>query len=175
MAGAAGGLGAAIGAQALLWSPLVVFWGLRGTVLLPRSDRAVVVGVSALVGASAVLRAVPPEANWWAPAALVMVTGMAVAADGIARRARAVLLATVLLPTALAVAHTMRPFLPLAPAADPTARLHGWSRGAGAADAAGVGTYGVAAERCVYQATCDEMNKHFRMMDPHERGRPSEP
>jgi hypothetical protein len=127
------------------------------------------------VGASAVLRAVPPEPNWWAPAALVMVTGLGVAGDGIGRRARAVLLATVLLPTALAVAHTMRPFLPLASALDPTARLHGWSRGLGPADAAGVGTYGVAAERCVYQGSCDEMNNYFNTMGPNERGRPSEP
>src|SRR5262249_17865925 len=52
-AGAAlGALGAALSAQALLWSPAVMWLGLRGLGALPRPDRALVIGLSALVAVS---------------------------------------------------------------------------------------------------------------------------
>ncbi|MEO7327999.1 MAG: hypothetical protein ABI193_05440, partial [Minicystis sp.] len=60
------------------------------------------------------------------------------------------------------------PFLPLAERADPTARLHGWSHGPEPRTAPGIGPYGPAAERCVYQKDCDEIVSYFKQMNPHE-------
>ena len=74
------------------------------------------------------------------------------------------MLSTVVVPTALAAAHTLRPFLPIAPEQDPTARLHGWSGDTEPVSAAGVGPYGRAAERCVYRQQCDEIHRYFNRM-----------
>ena len=61
-------------AQALLWSPRGPLAGaLRALRALPVADRALVGGLTALVLASALVRGVPPEPNWWAPAALLVV------------------------------------------------------------------------------------------------------
>jgi hypothetical protein len=162
---------AAVTAQALLWSPAVLWHGARGLRVAPLPDRALVAGLSTLVLVSAVVRGVPPEPNWWAPAALVTIVAAAVSAGAVSFRARRALLASVLLPTAIAAAHTARPFLGLPARIDPTARLHGWSRGDGPEDAAGVGPYGAAAERCVYQAECKNILFYFDKMNHHERSR----
>jgi hypothetical protein len=165
---AAGALIAAVAAQAALWSPVVLWRGLSGLRALPSQDRALALGLSLAFVLSALARGIPPEPNWWAPAAIVMLVSFARTASELSPRARRAVLASVLVPTALAAAHTARPFLPLPPANDPTARLHGWSHGEGHADAAGTGTYGPAAERCVYQNTCDEISSHFNKMNLHE-------
>jgi hypothetical protein len=81
------------------------------------------------------------------------------------------MLASVLVPTAIAAAHTAWPFLPLPEQADPTARLHGWSHGHEPTQAAGVGPYGPAAERCVYHRECREILSYFDRMDVHEASR----
>jgi hypothetical protein len=169
--GAAGALVAAAGAQALLWSPLVLWNGLRRLATAPLPDRVLVVGLTAMLLASALIRAVPPEPNWWAPAALVVVTACAASAADLSARARRALLATVLLPTAIATAHTARPFLRLPERADPTARLHGWSHGHEPLDSVGVGPYGPAAEHCVYRGACDGIRLYFNEMHANERSR----
>jgi hypothetical protein len=150
--------------QALLWSPLVLARGLRAVRSMPAADRAVLGLMTALVAISALARGVPPEANWWAPGAFILVVAAACSPARLTRRARIALLATVLVPTGIAVLHTLRPFLPLPPQADPTARLHGWSRGVEPVGAAGVGVYGPAAERCVYAGSCDEIINYFNEM-----------
>jgi hypothetical protein len=168
LAGVIGAVAGAALAQMLLWSPPVFVRGLRRLGELPRPDRALVVGLSVLVLASAMIRAVPPEPNWWAPAALVVVVAFARSAADLAPWARRAILIAVLLPTAVAAAHTLRPFLPLPERVDPTARLHGWSRGREPLEAAGVGPYGPAAERCVYRARCDEIESYFRKMQVND-------
>lgn len=163
-AGALASLAEAAAVQGLLWSPWVLARGVRAARALPAPDRGLLVAMSALVGMSALARAAPPEANWWAPAALVVVVGAAIARAPLGRAARMGLVATVVVPTLLASLHALRPFLPLPPRADPTARLHGWSEGEEPAGAAGVGVYGPAAERCVYRARCEEITKYFNEM-----------
>jgi hypothetical protein len=157
---------AASGAQALLWSPQVLGHALLGARVLPRCDRAVLAGFTAMVAISAGLRAVPPEPNWWAPAAVVAVVATAVRANQLSVTSRRALLATVLVPTAVALAHTLHPFLPLSPSADPGARLHGWREAHPPSDAPGVGVYGASAERCVYHAQCHEILSYFNQMNP---------
>ncbi|MDI1445256.1 hypothetical protein [Polyangium sp. 6x1] len=162
--GALGALAAAALAQALLWTPWTLFHGARALRTAPLADRAVVLLMTALVAASALARAVPPEPNWYAPSALILVVACARTGKDLARRARLAMLLAILVPTAIAAAHTIRPFLPLPLRADPTARLHGWRSGDGPVDAPGVGPYGAAAERCVYQFTCSEINEYFRSL-----------
>jgi hypothetical protein len=162
LGGALGALAEAAFVQALLWSPGVVAWGSSMIPKLPLSDRALFLSLSALVGVSALLRATPPKANWWAPAALVLVLGASVAADRRSPKARAAALGAMILPTTIALLHVLRPFLPLAPRSDPTARLHGWREGTEPLDAAGVGPYGPAAERCIYGRRCEEIANYFR-------------
>jgi hypothetical protein len=163
-AGALASLAEAALVQGLLWSPWVLARGFRAARALPAADIGLLASMSAMVGISALARGVPPEANWWAPAALVVVTGAAIARSPLRRAARAGLLATVVLPTLIAALHVLRPFLPLPPQADPTARLHGWSEGREPVGAAGVGIYGPAAERCVYRGTCEEIDSYFNEM-----------
>ena len=164
---ALGALLAAVSAQALLWSPPVLWLGGRALVRVPPGPRAVAVTLSGLVLVSALARAVPPEPNWWAPAALVLVAAAALGADALTARARRGLVLAILVPTLVAAAHTLRPFLPLREPADPTARLHGWSHGRAPLQAPGVGPYGPAAERCVYQSDCAEIESYFNNMDVH--------
>jgi hypothetical protein len=169
--GMLGAVGAAALAQAALWSPQALVSGVRGARALLLADRAVLVGFTGLVLVSALVRAIPPEPNWWAPAAVVVIVGVAVNAETMAARWRRAMLATVLIPTAIACAHTVHPFLPLPAAADPTARLHGWRAGEGPVTASGTGVYGAAAERCVYQHECNEIDRYFSEIDTYERGR----
>lgn len=171
LAGALGAVLAAMSAQALLWSPLVLGRGVRALRLLSRSDRTIVAGLSALVVASALIRAVPPEPNWWAPAALIVLVAFARTAAQATRGTRHAILATVLVPTFISATHVALPFLPLPEHADPTARLHGWSHGHEPTEAPGVGPYGVAAERCVYRGECREIRLYFDEMDAHEGSR----
>jgi hypothetical protein len=167
---AAGAVAAAVLAQAALWTPSVVWMGLRGLRDARRTDQALVAAMTALVLLSALVRAVPPEPNWWAAAALALIPTFALAAEKLPVRGRCAIVSVLVLPTALAVAHTIRPFLPLAPGADPTARLHGWSTGAGhPLDAPGVGSYGPAAEDCVYRGACREIDSFFGGMDAQAR------
>lgn len=164
---ALGALAAAVTAQALLWSPPVLWIGGRALPRVPLGPRAVALGLTGLVLASALARGVPPEPNWWAPAALVVVAAAALGTGALGARARRGMILAVLVPTLVAAAHTVRPFLPLPEAKDPTARLHGWSQGPAPLDAPGVGPYGPAAERCVYQNDCDEIESYFNDMDAH--------
>ncbi|MDC3985302.1 hypothetical protein [Polyangium jinanense] len=163
--GALGALAAAALAQVLLWTPWPIFHGARALRASPLADRAVVLLMTALVAGSALARAVPPEPNWYAPSALILVVAFARTGKDLAPRARLAMLLAVLVPTAIAAAHTIHPFLPLPLRADPTARLHGWRTGDGPVDAPGVGPYGAAAERCVYQETCSEINDYFRALN----------
>jgi len=171
---ALGAVVAAISAQALLWSPPVLWIGARALPRVPRGPHAVALCLSGLVLVSALLRGVPPEPNWWAPAALIVVAAAAVGADALTRRARNALVLAVMVPTLVAAAHTVWPFLPLTEATDPTARLHGWSRGVEPLRAPGLGVYGPAAERCIYRNDCNEIEKYFNdLMLIHEaRSRP---
>jgi hypothetical protein len=162
--GALAALGEAALVQAILWSPWVIARGARAVRELPPPDVGLLAAMSGLVGVSAIARGVPPEANWWAPAAIVLVTGASIARAPLGRAARAGLLATVVVPTLIAALHTVTPFLPLPEHADPTARLHGWSEGDEPIKAAGVGVYGPAAERCVYRARCNEITNYFNEM-----------
>jgi hypothetical protein len=164
--GAAAAIGAALGAQVLLWSPWVVASGLHGLRASgDAADRALVGTLSAAVFLSALIRAVPPEPNWWAPAAIVVLVAAARHADDLAPRRQLAMLALAIAPTAVAIPHTLRPFLPLGPEADPTARLHGWRSGDAPSRAPGIGPYGPAAERCVYQGDCIEIRNYFRKLN----------
>jgi 4-amino-4-deoxy-L-arabinose transferase-like glycosyltransferase len=158
---------AAVSAQALLWSPPVLWLGGRALPRVPLGPRAVAIAMTALVLISAVARGVPPEPNWWAPAALVLVAAAAIGADALTPRARRGVVLAVVLPTLVAAAHTVWPFLPLRESADPTARLHGWRVGVEPIHAPGVGAYGPAAERCIYRSDCDEIERYFNDMDAH--------
>jgi hypothetical protein len=164
---AAGALLAAVSAQALLWSPPVLWLGARALPRVPLGPRAVALSLTGLVLLSAVARGVPPEPNWWAPAALILVAAAALRADALTPRARRGLVLAILVPTLVAAAHTVRPFLPLTELADPTARLHGWRRGPEPIHAPGVGSYGPAAERCIYRNDCGEIESYFNEMDAH--------
>jgi 4-amino-4-deoxy-L-arabinose transferase-like glycosyltransferase len=164
---ALGALLAAISAQALLWSPPILWLGGRALPRVPLGPRAVAIALTGLVLVSALARGVPPEPNWWAPAALVLVAAAAIGADALTPRARRGVILAVLVPTLVAAAHTVRPFLPLREAADPTARLHGWHHGPEPIHAPGVGAYGPAAERCVYRNDCAEIESYFNDLAAH--------
>jgi hypothetical protein len=173
---AAGAAATAVVAQAALWSPWVLASGLgalaaRDTGARPMSPwpvgRTVVALFSVLVAVSAVARALPPEPNWWAPAALVVIVAAAQRSEELAPRWRATMLATAVVPTLVVTAHVVSPWLPLPSSVDPSARLHGWSTGAEPSDAPGIGPYGSAAERCVYASMCDDINAHFDKMTSH--------
>jgi len=162
---ALGALLAALFAQALLWTPWPLVAGARNLREGPPAERAIALVMTVLVAASALARAVPPEPNWYAPAALILVISASRSAQDLAPRARRAMLAALLVPTAVAAAHTLHPFLPLRADSDPTARLHGWRDGHPPVHAAGVGPYGPAAERCVYQFTCEEIDEYFQTLN----------
>lgn len=167
---AVGAVAAAAVAQALLWPPWLLVAGgpgRRDDGSVDRVGTALVVGLGVSLLGSALLRALPPEPNWFAPAALVLVARGCSRLSPRAARAAAVFAAV---PALVASVHVLHPFLPLPLASDPTARLHGWAaRGAAnpAAAAPGVGTYGVAAELCVYRSACDDIERHFERMQAH--------
>jgi hypothetical protein len=163
VAGALGAVLAAGTAQAALWSPWFFLRGMKGLGQMPAGDRLVAFGLTGLVLASALLRAVPPEPNWWAPAAMVVVAAAARSAGELSARGRLAVVATLVIPTLIAAAHTAHPFLPIGAERDPTARMHGWRNPTTEPiSAPGVGPYGPAAERCVYRNECDEIDNYFR-------------
>ena len=160
-------LAAALFAQILLWSPWVLVCGARFARGFPLADRLIVVGLSSAMALSAILRAIPPEPNWWAPAAIVVLVAASCSVDELAPRRRLAMLLLAALPTALAAAHTLHPFLPLSREADPTARLHDWRAGTEPPiHAPGVGPYGVAAESCIYQGSCGRHRQLLLGLEP---------
>jgi hypothetical protein len=176
LADAAAALGAFLAAAILLWSPALLVPGLRRIRTLPRVYQAVFALGSLLVAASALLRARAPEPNWWSPAAVPLLVAASIALATAPRRRRRLALAAALAPTAIAITHVLHPWLPLPRRNDPTARLHGWKGDDPPCDAPGVGPYGCAAERCVYQSKCDEINLYFSRLqsvskekDHHEK------
>lgn len=74
MGRAAAALAEAAGAQIALWSPLLFTLAASRLHSLARADRCVLGAITVLVAASALIRAAPPEANWWAPGALLVIT-----------------------------------------------------------------------------------------------------
>lgn len=170
LGGALSALSAAAFAQAFLWTPWVLVVGVRRLSRAPRSDQAVVLGMTTLLVVSALSRAVPPEPNWFAPAALVLVVSASRAAQDLAPRAFLTIISIIAVPTAVAAAHTLWPFLPLPERRDPTARLHGWSTGHAPTNAPGTGPYGPAAEACVYENTCSKIDTYFQSVtDQHSK------
>jgi hypothetical protein len=163
-AGALGALGAAAAGAYLIWSPPVVHAGLRALGGLPRAYVFTTAGFGLLVGASALARTAPPEQSWLLPAALPILVSAAVHLAGATRRRLAVVLLIVTAPTALAMAHAAHPLLPIAERMDPTARLHGWRTSHPPLGAPGIGTYGPAAEACVYRDTCDDISSYIRSL-----------
>jgi hypothetical protein len=159
--GRVGAVGAAIGAQLALWGPAVLWLGAREA-WRHALDRWVLLVMVALVLMSAVLRAVPPEPNWFATGAILCVAG---AAQHLPRATRWIQTLAVLLgpvPAVVFASHVMFPWLPIPAQSDPSARLHGWRDGNGLAEAPGVGRYGPAAEACVYQGDCNELSDMIR-------------
>lgn len=160
--GALGALLALAAAQGALWTPAPWVLGPAGLSTAPVLERAWVAATLLLVALSAIVRAVPPEPNWLAPAALVLIAASAAAIPRRSVHIRRTLL--VLGPglCLVAASHVVYPWLPLPRASDPTARLHGWRSPSPPSYAPGVGSYGAAAERCVYQRDCDEITSYFR-------------
>jgi hypothetical protein len=134
---------------------------------LPWVDLAVAATFTALVVVSTVARATPAEPNWWAPAAVVVMVAAALRAQELARTYRTTMLALAVLPTLVVASHVLRPWLPIRPERDPTARLHGWSRGVEPLDAPGQGSYGAPAERCIYRSDCGEISHYFDTLKRH--------
>ncbi|MBI5533712.1 MAG: hypothetical protein HY898_13410 [Deltaproteobacteria bacterium] len=156
-------LGAAVAAQVGLWTPVVPFVGLRRSLWERPVDRALALALTALFLGSALIRAVPPEPNWIAPAwsAVIVAASLGMpAASSLVRRA-AIALGPVL--AVVLSTHAIQPWLPIARSKDPSARLHGWSTGQeGNESIPGVGAYGPAAERCVYRGECKNISEYFR-------------
>jgi len=167
--GAVGALLEAIGVQLLLWTPWVLLTGLLRlwrAEQMHRPERWMVFTLCGLITISSLVRATPPEANWWAPAALALLAWAALPVADLPTRHRAAMVASVVLPTAVAAAHTLVPFLPLPSHLDPTARLHGWSEGREPLQAAGLGPYGPLAERCIYHSECTEIVRYLNRQRP---------
>lgn len=143
-----------------LWSPAILLPAARRLRALPPPHLAVAGGVTALVAGSALVRAVPPEPNWWAPAAVPVLVAAPLALADAPARTRRTLLAVALLPTLVALTHAVRPWLPLPRHADPTARLHGWGTDDPPLDAPGTGPYAAAAEACARGQSCDEIRRY---------------
>lgn len=151
--------------QVALWSPWIVVGGAiaiwRAPGRLGRLDRALAGALTGLVLASALARAHPPEANWWAAAALVVTLWGADHVGRLGAAHRRGLAAAIVVPTAIAASHAMWPWLPLPLERDPTARLHGWSTPSPPIGAPGIGPYGPAAQACVLRDDCREIDEHF--------------
>jgi len=155
-------VGAAIGGQLAIWTPMVVVLGLGRDAQCERAHRAVLLLFWALFLVSAVVRAAPPEPNWMAPAGLVMMIGASRRLPSCRGWVRG---GCLLLGPGLALlfaSHVLCPWMPLRPWTDPAARLHGWSQRMGSETAAGVGGYGAAAERCVYDRDCTQIAAYIR-------------
>ena len=157
----AGALLATLLASFVLWCPPVVLAGVPRLGRLPAIYPATFGLVTLLLLGSTLARAAAPEPNWWAPAALPVLVAGSIALAAASARARRSCMALAVLPTVVALTHVLRPWLPIAPSLDPTARLHGWQTDAPPLSAAGVGAYAAPAERCAYHAECEEISRYI--------------
>jgi Dolichyl-phosphate-mannose-protein mannosyltransferase len=154
--GAPAAVAAAVGAQLMLWGPAVFWFGWRRA-MDHRFDRIIVGLMTVSVIASAALRGVPPEPNWFALGAVMLAVGASHAMHPAPTWLR---ITTVILGPVLALlfaSHVIHPWLPLPANVDPSARLHGWSTGQGPEQAPGIGPYGPSAEACIYQGKCEQI------------------
>ncbi|PIE06282.1 MAG: hypothetical protein CSA75_00340 [Sorangium cellulosum] len=156
-----GAVTAAFGAQLALWGPSLVIGFKRA--MKPSFERNLIVAMTALVALSALIRAIAPEPNWYAPAAIAFIAGASHTMH-IATRWRRI--TTVLVGPVLALAfatHVLVPWMPLPIHVDPSARLHGWSEETFSVhapqNAPGVGKYGTASEACIYHSKCKKIYK----------------
>lgn len=157
--------GAAIGAAAAqlgLWGPVLVL-GARGA-MTRAPDRYLVLSLAGLVIVSALVRGVPPEPNWFAPAALVLIASAALAMSRAARWSRITAIVVGPVIALVFASHVVCPWMPISTRLDPSARLHGWRTDWPPEGAPGVGGYGPAAEACVYRDECDKIiqKQYFR-------------
>ena len=148
-------------AALLLWCPPVVLAGVKRLRKLPAVYAAVFALVAALLLGSTLARALPPEPNWWTPAAIPVIVAGSMAIGALDARSRFACIALAVVPTAVALTHVVRPWLPIPRSIDPTARLHGWRAGAPPLDAPGVGRYAAAAELCIYRSECDDIRRYI--------------
>lgn len=166
--GAIPALGAAILAQAALWTPVVLFLAARSAKQLPQAHRAIAGTLTALFLLSAFARGIPPEPNWLAPAFAPL---LPLAAHRLADASFRVRTAFALLgpaATLIAASHVLRPWLPVPAHRDPSARLHGVHE----PGAVGVGTYGPAASRCVSRGDCGNILLHIQEVRRHLESAP---
>jgi hypothetical protein len=151
--------------SSLLWCPPVVVAGLARIGRLPAVFPATFALVAALLFGSTLLRAAPPELNWWAPAALPIIVAGSVVIGSWRAPYRHACVALAVLPTILALTHTARPWLAIPRSIDPTARLHGWRSGNPPLDAPGLGQYAAPAERCIYRFECDDIRRYIETLN----------
>ncbi len=152
---------AIIPAQIFLWSPAPWVDGFRAGAALSPAEQAGVALLAGLVVVSAALRGAPPEPNWLAPAAITLLIPAATRIGSARPAWRAAVVALGPALTIVAASHTLRPWLPVPRSADPTARLHGWSRSDPPLDAPGVGRYARGAMSCLHVADCNEIESYF--------------
>jgi hypothetical protein len=170
-------LAGAVGVQLALWSPWLLLRGAAAARRAPTSPAAAIaLATSAMVALSSLARGLPPEPNWWAPGALALIVlagattpeptrkQAAIRPRDLADRALPAIVAWLAVPTLVASAHALHPFLPLPRAADPTARLHGWNTDHPPLDAPGVGPYALAAERCASRDECMDLSFYFEQL-----------
>jgi hypothetical protein len=148
----------------LLWCPPVVVAGLGRIGRLPAVYPASFALVTVLLAGSTLLRAIPPEPNWWAPAAIPVIVAGSVALGGARVWYRRGCVALAVVPTIVALTHAIRPWLGIPISIDPTARLHGWRAGAPPLEAPGLGEYAAPAERCVYQSECRDIRRYIESL-----------
>jgi hypothetical protein len=148
----------------LLWCPPVVVAGLGRIRQLPSVYPATFALIAALLLGSTLVRAAPPELNWWAPAAVPLIVAGSVEIGKLRARSRYACVALAVVPTIVALTHATRPWLHIPRTIDPTARLHGWRAGRPPLDAPGLGEYAAPAERCAYQSTCDDIRRYIEAL-----------
>jgi hypothetical protein len=155
---------AAIGAQLVLWTPLVLWFALRDIKRAPKGLASLIVSFGTLLLLSAIIRGVPPEPNWFVPVALpaLLVATPVLATASTALKRTTALLGPAL--TLLALSHCLLPWIPIPRKSDPTARLHGWTIGSPPLDAPGLGDYAVAAEQCVYSNSCTNITSFINAL-----------
>jgi hypothetical protein len=164
---AAGVLVAAVATLAgsiLLWCPPLVFAGLARIGRLPAIYPATFALVAALLFGSTLVRATPPEPNWWAPAALPVIVAGSIAIGSWRTWCRHACVALAVVPTIVALTHAAHPWLAIPVSIDPTARLHGWRAGDPPLNAPGLGQYGAPAERCIYRSDCDDIRRYIEAL-----------
>lgn len=151
----------AVLAQVALWPPVALALLKSRFHLGSRAFYAVLFVSAAAFAASALARAVPPEPNWFAPGCIVLLLHAARVLPNTTVWTKRTSIALGPALTLVAATHVAFPWLPLPTAQDPSARLHGWSTHRPKPAAPGVGPYGIAAERCIYQHSCEEINEYI--------------